>query len=118
MIGDFRRLMNTVLPGGGTRARCTDASPARRIALGRLVLAGVLLGGLAGCAGSDPLASLAPPQTHVPDVAEGTFPSVGTTTAPNRREPLTTEGQQKLQKDLESAAKKQARTSSQAASGD
>lgn len=109
--------MNTALPGATARARIGTTRPAPISARGRLALAGVLLAALAGCAGHDPIASLAPPQTNVAAVPDDKFLSVGTTTAPDRREPLSTEQQQKLQKDLERVAKKQATTSTQATSG-
>lgn len=88
------------------------AAPARnalaRHAL-RALAAGLLVGGLAACAGSDPLAGLTPPNPQVPPVESDQFPTVGAPPS-DRAAPLTPEGQQKLQKDLERAARQQART--------
>lgn len=77
-----------------------------RTAVAAVLLAGVLPAGLAGCAGDEALHGFTPPQTSVPEVAEGDFPTLGTRQEPGRT-PLTPEAQQKLQRDLERLARTQ-----------
>ncbi|MFG1192197.1 hypothetical protein [Xanthobacter flavus] len=64
-----------------------------------------LAASLSACAGSG-IPGLAPPQTSVPEVDATHFPTLGGP-QPDRREPLTTEQQQKLQRDLERLARQQ-----------
>lgn len=73
----------------------------------RATLAGALLSTLAACAGSEGLPGLTPPQTHVQEVPANAFPTVGTTASTSKRQPLTPEAQQKLQRDLENLARTQ-----------
>lgn len=61
---------------------------------------------LSACAGYDPLVGFNPPNPEVKPIATDQFPSIGVTPS-DTRNPLTTEGQQKLQRDLEGAAKRQ-----------
>ena len=61
--------------------------------------------GLSACAGSN-IPGLSPPQTAVPEVDATQFPTLGGPT-PDRRDPLTAEQQQKLQRDLERLARQQ-----------
>lgn len=68
---------------------------------------------LSACAGYDPLVGLNPPNPEVPPVATDQFPTVGAIPT-DRRAPLTAEGQQKLQKDLEGAARRQGAVARQA----
>ncbi|QRG05033.1 hypothetical protein EZH22_18100 [Xanthobacter dioxanivorans] len=100
--------MSTVPPHPGGRVRGTPFPAAARSRRWRAVLALAVLAGLSACAGSDPLAALAPPNPQVPEVAPDQFPPVGAPPS-DRAAPLTPEGQQKLQKDLERAARQQAR---------
>ncbi len=60
---------------------------------------------LSACAGSN-IPGLAPPQTSVPEVDATHFPTLGAPPA-ERRDPLTPEQQQKLQRDLERLARQQ-----------
>lgn len=80
---------------------------ARRRALPtlRAAAATALLLGLAACAGSD-IPGLAPPETSVPEVDHQSFPTLGAPPA-DRRDPLTAEQQQKLQRDLERLGRRQ-----------
>ena len=76
-------------------------------ALQRAAIAGVLLCGLAACAGNEGLPGLTPPHTNVREVPDNAFPTVGTTAPSKRAPPLTPEAQQKLQSDLERLARTQ-----------
>ncbi|MFG1374535.1 hypothetical protein V5F32_20355 [Xanthobacter oligotrophicus] len=87
------------------RPRTTALAGGR--ALLRATLAGALACALAACAGSEGLPGLTPPQTHVQEVPANAFPTIGTTASSTKRPPLTPEGQQKLQRDLESLARTQ-----------
>lgn len=71
----------------------------------RAALLLALAGGLCACAGAN-IPGLSPPQTAVPEVDAAQFPTLGGPT-PDRREPLTAEQQQKLQRDLERLARQQ-----------
>lgn len=87
--------------------RPRPAAVAGARALLRAAIAGVLLCGLAACAGTEGLPGLAPPQTNVREVPDNTFPTIGTTAPSKRAPPLTPEAQQKLQRDLERLARTQ-----------
>lgn len=84
---------------------CSRAARRRAVSPLRAAAAGSLLLALAGCAGSN-IPGLAPPQTSVPEVDATTFPTLGAPPA-DRRDPLTAEQQQKLQRDLERVARQQ-----------
>lgn len=71
----------------------------------RAALLLALAASLSACAGSG-IPGLAPPQTSVPEVDATHFPTLGAPPA-ERRDPLTTEQQQKLQHDLERLARQQ-----------
>ncbi|WP_348842209.1 hypothetical protein [Xanthobacter sp. KR7-65] len=63
---------------------------------------------LAACAGGESVPGLTPPNPPVPQVPENAFPTLGAPPA-DRREPLTPEGQAKLQRDLERLARTQSK---------
>ncbi|MCG5237450.1 hypothetical protein [Xanthobacter oligotrophicus] len=92
-------------PTPPNRPRTTALAGGR--ALLRATLAGALVSALAACAGSEGLPGLTPPHTNVQEVPANAFPTIGTTASSTKRPPLTPEGQQKLQRDLESLARTQ-----------
>lgn len=91
-------MVRAALDGPARRGRPRKAVGAACVAL--------LVAGLSGCAGEEPLAGLSPPHPNVPEVPDTNFPTVGTA-ASDRAPPLSPEAQQKLQKDLERLARDQ-----------